>query len=547
MPVDQEELTITAHGFLASPLTENIRQMDDGSLVIEACPIARSGWQTYACRDLPQQAAKDLGVDMSNPSASIDLYRPESEVFSPEFIASLEGRPVTDGHPPDWVTPQNFNDYAKGHIQNVRRGEEPLPSGDWPLVADLVISGEPLVSKVRDKVAREISLGYDYEIARDGEKIIQCGMVGNHNAVVPKGRAGDDVRIMDAAPPDAQSLSPPPIVAPPEPEASPPGLGNGHAAADNHAVTTRTKEKPKVKNNLLHIFGLGLKAKAADADTSPEELAEMASDVGKIKDTDPDLFEVTESRDKKGRKAKDEPVIDPVDEDEGTAADGRRKAMHDALDKLYDAAGGDKRGKDTDISELKGLIDQFLGEEAQEPEHQTEDADPAELEEVLGAGERPDAEDVVDPGEEVDPSGEENLVADEEEEDPIGGECAHCGTATDEVNCPECGCKDRKAPARDRARAADGVAATLKMLRPAIARCKDEGVKAAYNTALGALTRRSRANTGSHGAFADAARARAKDVGRDPNPQRRRVADAAQPTRDEAVQKYYDERLKGGK
>jgi len=294
-----------------------------------------------------------------------------------------------------------------------------------------------------------------------------------------------------------------------------------------------------VKNNLLHIFGLGLKAKAADAETSPEELAEMASDVGKIKDVDPDLFE--ETQDKKGRdkkRAKDAPVIEETPQDV-EAGDSRRKAMHDALDKLYD--GMDKRGKDVDIGELKQLLDQYLGEEAAEPEHQTEDADPAELEELLGEGERPDAEDTeAEPGEEVVESGEAEPAED-------GVECAHCGTAHDGENCPECGCKDKKARAADRARAADGVRATLAMLRPSVARCNDEGVKRAYNTALGALTRRSRASSASYGGFAAAARTRAKDVGRDPNPNRNRAVDASQPTQEEKLQAYYDERRKGGK
>jgi rubrerythrin len=301
-----------------------------------------------------------------------------------------------------------------------------------------------------------------------------------------------------------------------------------------------------VKNNLLHIFGLGLRAKAADAETSPEELAEMAADVGKVKDTDPDLFEVTEGRDgKRGkdgtRRGKDAPTIDPVDKDI-EPADDKRRAMHDALDKLYDG-----KVKDTDIGELKALFDQYLGEEAAEPEHQTEDADPAELEELLGGGEVPDAEDTeAEPGEEPGPSGEENL--EDAGEEPGGeAECAHCGTMHDAENCPSCGCMDKKTRAKDRARAADGVAATLRMFRPFVARSNDQAMKKVFNTALGTLTKRSRARVGDYGAFAGAARTRSKDVGHDPNPTRRRAADASQPTQDEKLQAYYDERLKGGK
>jgi len=124
-----EQLEITAHGFLASQLTEHIREMDDGSLVVEDCPVARTGFQTYAVRDLPQESARELGIDLNNPHASIDLYRPSSEVFKPEFLASLEGRAVTDGHPQGFVKPENFRELAMGHVQNVRKGEQMFRSG----------------------------------------------------------------------------------------------------------------------------------------------------------------------------------------------------------------------------------------------------------------------------------------------------------------------------------------------------------------------------------------------------------------------------------
>ena len=44
---------------------DNIHEKEDGTLIVENCPIARTGWQTYAIRDLPQQAAKELGIDVS--------------------------------------------------------------------------------------------------------------------------------------------------------------------------------------------------------------------------------------------------------------------------------------------------------------------------------------------------------------------------------------------------------------------------------------------------------------------------------------------------
>jgi hypothetical protein len=185
----EEELEVipatrSPHGYLASFLSDNIAEKEDGSLIVVGCPIARTGWQKYSVKDLPQELARRLGVDVSNPEASIDLYRPAKEVFHPEFLASLNGCAITDGHPPggEFVDPKNFSKYAMGHIQNVRKGPEPMEDGEWPIIADLHISAEPLIGKVRNKTAREISLGYDFSIDRDGDKIIQCSMLGNHNA-----------------------------------------------------------------------------------------------------------------------------------------------------------------------------------------------------------------------------------------------------------------------------------------------------------------------------------------------------------------------------
>ena len=285
-----------------------------------------------------------------------------------------------------------------------------------------------------------------------------------------------------------------------------------------------------MKSNWKHIFGLGLRAKAADAETDPEELAELALDIGK-RGMDAEEEEVEEPI--KDRKAKDRKKAkdleeDPIDEYHEPVMDRRRKAMHDALDKLMEGTetASDRKATDEDMNELGDMLKQFFGQEAKEPEHKAADvaeekeepevvdADPAELEELLGAGEEPDAEDAkdveADPGEELEPSGEEALVEDaEEEEEAEEGECAHCGEAHDAVNCPKCGCKDRKA--KDKAKAADaaaGVKSTLKYLRPFIARSNDAAAKAAWNNAMALTTRSSKATTSSYGAFANSARAR---------------------------------------
>ena len=54
-----------------------------------------------------------------DPERMIKVNRYETDVFEPAALASFEGKPVTDGHPPEEVEPANFASYAKGHIRCV--------------------------------------------------------------------------------------------------------------------------------------------------------------------------------------------------------------------------------------------------------------------------------------------------------------------------------------------------------------------------------------------------------------------------------------------
>jgi hypothetical protein len=486
-----------SRAYFTSQIGDLLEETPEGFLISRDCVIGRTGWQTYKIHDLPQDALSRMGVDTSSQQANIDLYRPAEEVFARDALASFEGKPLTDNHPPGFVDPSNFSEYARGHIQNVRRGKEPLESGEWPMIADVHVTAEPLLSKVRNKLVRELSCGYDYSIRQDGNKILQTDITGNHVAVVPKGRAGSEARINDAAPvgespPDA-ALSSEPVV---------------EAATDVHAPLTAVKEKRRVKDFRKLLLGIGLKNFAKDAE--PEELAEATK---ALHEEPPATSE--------DRRGKDDPG-----EQEPMMTD--RKKLHDALDRAMDKRRG---GMDSDMAMLKDLLDEYMGEEMQEPEHM---ADTTELEETLadncpGCGQPMDdcscAMDEDDPdegaeiGEETEPSGEEVVVG-------------------------------------DRVAAADGARAVLKLWRPHAARSKDTAERAAFNAALGVVTKTSRAGTGGYGAFARAGRARdkapAKPAGQVIAEQRGRTKafddSGFNPNdRNKKLQEAYDSARKGGK
>ena len=177
--------------YYGTRLSENIsRREPEGYLLCLNVPVARTGTQEY----LPEE----LGLPAGNgPPGLIPVIRPEEEVFSKETIASFEGMPVTNDHPPDGVDIGNIRALQKGHAHNVRRG-----SGEESdlLLADLIITDPHLISLILEEGKREISCGYTYELCEENGKYIQRRIRGNHVAVVDAGRAGPRVCIKDQEP-----------------------------------------------------------------------------------------------------------------------------------------------------------------------------------------------------------------------------------------------------------------------------------------------------------------------------------------------------------
>lgn len=173
--------------YYGTRLTDNIsRREPEGYLLCLNVPVARIGFQEYW--------TEELGLPGSN---LVKVFRPEDEVFSPETMASFEGMPVTNDHPPEGVDVDNYGDLNKGHAQNIRRGtgeESDL------LLADLLIADPDLIHMIMDEGKREISCGYTYELCEENGQYVQRQIRGNHVAVVDAGRAGHRVCIKDHEP-----------------------------------------------------------------------------------------------------------------------------------------------------------------------------------------------------------------------------------------------------------------------------------------------------------------------------------------------------------
>ena len=236
--------------YYGTRLSENIsRREPEGYLLCLNVPVARTGTQEY----LPEELGLSPG-----PPGLISVLRPEAEVFSPATIASFEGMPVTNDHPPDGVDVSNIRALQKGHAHNVRRG-----SGEESdlLLADLIITDPVLIDLILDG-KREISCGYTYELCEENGTYIQRKIRGNHVAVVDAGRAGSRVSIKDHEPPSKSPIWETGAIL------QPPVLQHG----------MRRSEKPErrthlMKKSLSRI--LARMAKDGDIETVAEIIGEM--------------------------------------------------------------------------------------------------------------------------------------------------------------------------------------------------------------------------------------------------------------------------------
>ena len=284
-----------AIAYYGTDLSPNKTETVEGYLICRNVPIARTGPQEYLARELMLDG---------DPERVIAVDRLPEDVFEQAPLASFEGKPVTDGHPPENVGPENYAAYQKGHVQNVRR------EGDY-IVADLYINDANLASDIQNGVKREVSCGYlcNYEPAGAGYR--QTHIRGNHVAVVPKGRAGAAVAIKDAA---------------------------------NEAEKGRNSMN-KLVHGILTAFGL------AARDAKPEEMDGLIETTATALDAVP----ADEAPEAAPAKAEDTPAAAPVED----ALDQRLGAIEAMLAKLLPK----EEPHVSDETDLDEMIAKLAGEE----------------------------------------------------------------------------------------------------------------------------------------------------------------------------------------
>ena len=155
--------------------------------LITVAKAARTGIQEYLGSEVGRP---DLGV--------VRVYRPADEVFSDDTLASFSHAPITIDHPPEMVTPENWDTYAVGEVSTaagVDRKWVSLP---------LIVKAKGAIDAVNGG-KRQLSAGYscrlDWQggVTDDGEAYdaVQRGITINHVAIVDAARAGPEAKIGD--------------------------------------------------------------------------------------------------------------------------------------------------------------------------------------------------------------------------------------------------------------------------------------------------------------------------------------------------------------
>lgn len=184
---DKKSITHDRMGILTvESLSANQEITPEGFLLCKNVPIARTGEQLYM--------ADEVGLEPRGDGL-VKVLRDADEVFSDQTISSFEGKPVTIDHPDGTdVNPSNWRDLAVGFTQNVRRG---TGIEDDLLIADLLITDQRGIDAVKNGL-KEVSCGYDADYNQVEPGVgKQANIMGNHVAIVERGRAGARCSIRD--------------------------------------------------------------------------------------------------------------------------------------------------------------------------------------------------------------------------------------------------------------------------------------------------------------------------------------------------------------
>lgn len=172
------------------------RTIDSNGFVSVPAVITKVGVQKYHVSDLMRDPS--LAPHLSGVTGLVNVFRGKDVVFNPLTIDSFKNVPVTLTHPDEMVSPENAKFSVSGHI-----GESILPIDDSRLGCTIYLHDKNAISY---SFGSETSAGYECPIvhcekSQHGDEEYDFkfdgAMIGNHLALVPAGRCGEDCGVLD--------------------------------------------------------------------------------------------------------------------------------------------------------------------------------------------------------------------------------------------------------------------------------------------------------------------------------------------------------------
>lgn len=166
----------------------------NGFWLIEANPVTKEGVFPYTGSQIDFSGS--LGLE---PNKIYNVYRPASELFKEETLKSFNGVPFIEEHE---MIGDGCTDYDNRPAGGILFNPTAEPQSGTVL-GNFRIFSESLKDSI-EQGKKELSLGYRccYEFLRGIFKgqpydFVQKDIVGNHVALVDKGRMGSSVRVYD--------------------------------------------------------------------------------------------------------------------------------------------------------------------------------------------------------------------------------------------------------------------------------------------------------------------------------------------------------------
>lgn len=180
-------------------------QFHDRAIIDGPARITREGYLVASARvaranNIQDYMPSEIGMTAKADGSPYRIFRPESEVFAHDAVASAAHRPITVDHPPKDVDASNWKSLAVGDT-----GGQAMRDGDF-LQFPIMVTDQAGVTAART-THREFSLGYSAELdmtpGKFGDREYDASMRNirvNHLALCRDARGGPELRIVDERP-----------------------------------------------------------------------------------------------------------------------------------------------------------------------------------------------------------------------------------------------------------------------------------------------------------------------------------------------------------